>query len=241
MAKTIHIHLHSTPTRDAGNWEEGKHPRAENGQFGKGSGGGAAAKKSAPAKTPAIATRHSNRGASALAQMQAQSNAHLVATGKGHVVAGKAATRAEAEKGTRQAELREMGSPRAISRSNPMAAHVASQQPEKTPGTHQYHQAKADAMRGEHRPYGNEAGNLHISTLTHHQNAAHALKALANAQGTEHRRQLKEQADFHMGKAAEGEKRLEELGHGKRPKKTTGFGFGGEQKPTTKAAPIAGS
>lgn len=57
MRKTIHIHLHSTPTRDAGNWEESKHPRAENGQFGKGSGGGAAAKKSAPAKKPAPSSR----------------------------------------------------------------------------------------------------------------------------------------------------------------------------------------
>lgn len=166
MAKTIHIHLHSKPTHDAGSWEEGKHPRAENGQFGKGSGGGAAAKKSAPAKKPA-----------------------------------------------------------------------GSNKTEHSPGTHQYHQAKADAMRGEHRPYGNEAGNLHISTLTHHQNAAHALKKLETAQGEEHRKQLKEQADFHMGKAAEGEKRLEELGHGKRPKKTTGFGFGGEKKPASSATP----
>lgn len=45
-------------------------------------------KKSAPSKqeAPAIATRHSNRGASALAQLQAQSNAHLKATGHGHLV-----------------------------------------------------------------------------------------------------------------------------------------------------------
>lgn len=78
-------------------FREEDHPRREDGKFGSQGGGGA--KKS----TPAIATRHSNRGASALAQMQAQSNAHLMATGKGHVVAGKAATRAEAEKGTRQA------------------------------------------------------------------------------------------------------------------------------------------
>lgn len=50
MARHIHIHI---ATKDAGNFEESKHPRAENGQFGKGSGGGAkpAAKKAPAAKT----------------------------------------------------------------------------------------------------------------------------------------------------------------------------------------------
>lgn len=37
MTKTIHIHIHSAKTTDA--WEESKHPRADNGQFGKGGGG----------------------------------------------------------------------------------------------------------------------------------------------------------------------------------------------------------
>lgn len=87
MARHIHIHV---GTKDAGNWEENKHPRAENGQFGKGSGGGAkpAAKKAPAAKkdVPAIAVKTSNRGPGALAQMQAQSNAHLKATGFGHLV-----------------------------------------------------------------------------------------------------------------------------------------------------------
>lgn len=47
MARHIHIHV---STKDAGNWEENKHPRADNGQFGKGSGGGAKpAAKTAPA------------------------------------------------------------------------------------------------------------------------------------------------------------------------------------------------
>ena len=49
MSKTIHIHIHRAPAKDA--WEESKHKRAANGQFGSG-GGGAAAKpaaKSAPA------------------------------------------------------------------------------------------------------------------------------------------------------------------------------------------------
>lgn len=87
MARHIHIHV---STKDAGNWEESKHPRADNGQFGKGSGGGAkpAAKKAPAAKKeiPAIAVKTSNRGPGALAQMQAQSNAHLKATGFGHLV-----------------------------------------------------------------------------------------------------------------------------------------------------------
>lgn len=47
MARHIHIHV---STKDAGNFEESKHPRADNGQFGKGSGGGAKpAAKTAPA------------------------------------------------------------------------------------------------------------------------------------------------------------------------------------------------
>lgn len=86
MSKTIHIHIHRGPAKDA--WEEGKHKRADNGQFGSGGGGGAAkpAAKSAPAAKPAIAVKQANRGAGALAQLQAQSNAHLKKTGFGHLV-----------------------------------------------------------------------------------------------------------------------------------------------------------
>lgn len=86
MSKTIHIHIHRAPAKDA--WEESKHKRATNGQFGSG-GGGAAAKpaaKSASAPKPAIAVKQANRGSSALAQLQAQSNAHLKKTGFGHLV-----------------------------------------------------------------------------------------------------------------------------------------------------------
>lgn len=54
MARHIHIHV---STKDAGNWEENKHPRADNGQFGKGSGGGA--KPSGP--TPAQIAKHSGK------------------------------------------------------------------------------------------------------------------------------------------------------------------------------------
>lgn len=85
MSKTIHIHIHRAPAKDS--WEESKHKRASNGQFG--SGGGAAAKpaaKSASAPKPAIAVKQANRGSSALAQLQAQSNAHLKKTGFGHLV-----------------------------------------------------------------------------------------------------------------------------------------------------------
>ena len=88
MTKTIHIHIHSAKTTDA--WEESKHPRADNGQFGKGGGGAKAsakpAAKSAPTAKPAIAVKQANRGSSALAQLQAQSNAHLKKTGFGHLV-----------------------------------------------------------------------------------------------------------------------------------------------------------
>lgn len=45
MTKTIHIHIHSAKTTDA--WEESKHPRADNGQFGKGGGGAKASAKPA--------------------------------------------------------------------------------------------------------------------------------------------------------------------------------------------------
>ncbi len=44
MSKTIHIHIHRAPAKDA--WEESKHKRAANGQFGSG-GGGAATKPAA--------------------------------------------------------------------------------------------------------------------------------------------------------------------------------------------------
>lgn len=52
MSKTIHIHIHRAPAKDA--WEESKHKRAANGQFGSGGGGAAAkpASKSAPATKP---------------------------------------------------------------------------------------------------------------------------------------------------------------------------------------------
>ena len=82
MTKHIHIHIHRARTADAG-FEESKHKRAENGQFGSGGGSAAPAKKSA---TPAVAVKHANRGAGALAQLQAKSNAHLKATGHGHLV-----------------------------------------------------------------------------------------------------------------------------------------------------------
>lgn len=47
MAKTIHIHLPpgmvvTRTTRDSGDWKESDHPRAKNGQFGSGGGGGSA-------------------------------------------------------------------------------------------------------------------------------------------------------------------------------------------------------
>jgi len=50
MTKTIHIHIHRAKTSDAG-WDESKHKRADNGQFGSGGGGAkpAAKKASAPA------------------------------------------------------------------------------------------------------------------------------------------------------------------------------------------------
>lgn len=87
MSKTIHIHIHRAKTGD--NWEESKHKRASNGQFGSGGGGGATAKpaaKSAPAAKPAIAVKYATSGSSALARLQAQSNAHLKKTGFGHLV-----------------------------------------------------------------------------------------------------------------------------------------------------------
>lgn len=37
MRRTVHVHLHPRATRDAG-WQEGKHPRADDGKFGSGSG-----------------------------------------------------------------------------------------------------------------------------------------------------------------------------------------------------------
>lgn len=54
--KEIHIHIHKKPTRD--NWNEADHPRADNGQFGKGGGGAAPAAKSAkpPATKKAVAS-----------------------------------------------------------------------------------------------------------------------------------------------------------------------------------------
>ena len=47
MTKTIHIHLPpgmvvTRTTRDSGDWKESDHPRAKNGQFGSGGGGGSA-------------------------------------------------------------------------------------------------------------------------------------------------------------------------------------------------------
>lgn len=38
MARHIHIHLDPVRTVDSGNWDESKHPRASNGQFGTGGG-----------------------------------------------------------------------------------------------------------------------------------------------------------------------------------------------------------
>lgn len=55
MAKHIHIHLGKgaritgSRTLDSGNWDESKHKRADNGQFGSGGGG----KKPDPKSTPA--------------------------------------------------------------------------------------------------------------------------------------------------------------------------------------------
>lgn len=38
MRKTVHVHVHNHATRDG--WEEGKHPRADDGKFGSGGGSG---------------------------------------------------------------------------------------------------------------------------------------------------------------------------------------------------------
>lgn len=61
MAKHIHIHLApgmrvtGARTGDAGNWDESKHKRADDGKFGSGGGGKAAPAKSAPSKSKAPA------------------------------------------------------------------------------------------------------------------------------------------------------------------------------------------
>lgn len=107
MAKQVHIHIHRNKTRDAGEGEgkgkwitlspSGTHVKVDgSGEITAGPKGMAGKKPSELSKSkasgstkkeaPAIATRQSNRGASALAQMQAQSNAHLKATGFGHLV-----------------------------------------------------------------------------------------------------------------------------------------------------------
>lgn len=103
MNKHIHIHIHRTTDND---FKESDHPRASNGQFGSGGGGGKSGSSEKKKGAPAIPTKHSNRGATALAQMQAASNKHLEQTGKGHVVKGKEATRAEAEHGSAKSEYR---------------------------------------------------------------------------------------------------------------------------------------
>lgn len=62
--KHIHIHVHRAATQDS-DWDESKHKRAANGQFGAGGGGAKKpAAKSSGGEAPAISTHHSNRGAS---------------------------------------------------------------------------------------------------------------------------------------------------------------------------------
>lgn len=191
MGKTIHIHVHQT--RDAGEWEESKHPRAENGQFGKGSGGGTPAKKSAPAKPKGSSKPlHVQRQEKLDAEKAAKANPHL----HSHLGSGESSNRLTAANSGHQ------------------------------PGSHQYHQAKADEMRGLSRPYSSEHANLQLTTLHHHQNAATAIKRLETAQGTAHRRQLKEQADFHMKGAAEGEKQMQAAGLLKTKKPDAGAATG---------------
>lgn len=50
MAKHIHIHIHRAATRDR--WEETKHPRADDGKFGSGTGSAKTAPKAKVAATP---------------------------------------------------------------------------------------------------------------------------------------------------------------------------------------------
>lgn len=189
MGKTIHIHVHQT--RDAGEWEESKHPRAENGQFGKGSGNGT--KPLPGAGNLALKERQAAKKAASEAKAKQSKKERTMMKGRGLTLAAS----------QKKTEARQ---------SIASGGHQ--------PGSHQYHQAKADEMRGLSRPYSSEHANLQLTTLHHHQNAATAIKRLETAQGTEHRRQLKEQADFHMKGAAEGEKQMQAAGLFKKGAKT---------------------
>jgi hypothetical protein len=53
MSKHIHIHVPtgSVSVTDSGDWEESKHPRAENGQFGAGGGGSSSGPRTLPKGT----------------------------------------------------------------------------------------------------------------------------------------------------------------------------------------------
>lgn len=90
MAKHIHIHLPArqsgkTAVRDAGEFEESKHPRAQNGQFGSGGGGSGGAKSAAKkAGSSSGGWSHTKNEAAAQAAEKAMEDAWDDESGKGH-------------------------------------------------------------------------------------------------------------------------------------------------------------
>lgn len=193
MTKHIHIHIHSkAPTRDAGEWDESKHKRAENGQFG--SGGGGAKKDTSKAPATGFAEREKEG-----AEKMPKGTSVQFGSGK---PAGEVIRHAGNMVLTTQGEYHV---------SKLMPATKTGHQPggaPKTPeghGTPEHHESRAAYWRAQPRPYGAEAANLQLSTLHHHANAAAFLKKADTAGNAVHKRQMTEQAKFHMAKAKEGE------------------------------------
>lgn len=84
MAKHIHIHIHK-PTKDAGAWEESKHKRAANGQFGSGGGGGT--KPLPGAGNLALKERQAAKAAQTAAKREQAAKAGTIMKGKGVTLA----------------------------------------------------------------------------------------------------------------------------------------------------------
>ncbi len=140
MAKHVHIHIHRGSTADAG-FEESKHPRADNGQFGKGSGGSKGSAEGGKSHTETNSFTHPHSGSVTAAfpkhkasiealkegqslEIKAGSDTHTI-TRKGNTFVQSKGSKQE-KLSERQAMLREMGSPRYTGRTNPPAPDAKS-------------------------------------------------------------------------------------------------------------------
>lgn len=157
MAKHIHIHIHK-PTKDAGAWEESKHKRAENGQFGSGGGASSPIKPNPAAAAPSFAKSDAAKKASRLATQSTQggsgdphtlhtaaSKAHAEAAEEAKARGDRVNAQVHSDYAVTHAAQAKMHTPPAASSAPPAAS---AEPPAQSPMERDVHKAVTEVMAG---------------------------------------------------------------------------------------------